>query len=133
MWRIFKIVRKKMINFIIIFMDFCVGIFSLCYDDEKLAKKIVNLFHCVTIMILNVLHELDISCGCCKKKKAQEEENEYNESDKNEFKKRLKLMEKDAIILKKAKMEKNPELVEMSRKMKLAYKEWKTLLEEQDK
>lgn len=68
-----------------------------------------------------------------KKKKAQEEENEYNESDKNEFKKRLKLMEKDAIILKKAKMEKNPELVEMSRKMKLAYKEWKTLLEEQDK
>lgn len=42
-------------------------------------------------------------------------------------------MEKDAIILKKAKMEKNPELVEMSRKMKLAYKEWKTLLEQQDK
>ena len=69
MWRIFKIVRKKMINFIFIFMDFCVGIFSLCYDDEKLATKIVNLFHCVTIMILNVLHELDISCGCCKKRR----------------------------------------------------------------
>ena len=76
-----------MINFIIIFMDFDVGIFSLYYDDEKLATKIVNLFHCVTIMILNVLHELDISCGCFKKKKAQEEEKEFDESDKNEFNK----------------------------------------------
>ena len=42
-------------------------------------------------------------------------------------------MEKDVLILKKAKLGTDTEFVEMSRKMKLTYKEWKTLLEEQDK
>ena len=133
MWKIFQIFRKKMINFIIFFLDFGVGIFSLCHDDEKFTTKIVNLFHCVTIMILNVLHEVDISCTCCKKKNAQQDIKEIDASDEHEFIRRADLMAKDVLILRKGKLGTEPKYVDMSNKMKLNYKEWKALLEEENK